>query len=62
MRLSEKWVLRILGLNRDEMTGHWRKLQNEELHNLYSLPSMIRMIMSKRMRQAGHVACKRRGI
>jgi hypothetical protein len=36
--------------------GDWRKLHNEELHNLYSLPNIIRMIKSKRMRWAGHVA------
>jgi hypothetical protein len=38
------------------MTGGWRKLQNEELHNLYYSPSIIRMIKSRRMRLAGHVA------
>jgi hypothetical protein len=41
---------------REEMTGGWRKLHNEELHNLYSSPSIIRMIKSRRMRWAGHVA------
>jgi hypothetical protein len=41
---------------RDEVTGGWRKLYNEELHNLYSSPSIIRMIKSRRMRWAGHVA------
>jgi hypothetical protein len=41
---------RIFGPNRDEVTGDWRKLHNEELHNLYSSPSIIRMIKSKRMR------------
>jgi hypothetical protein len=52
----------ILGPKRDEATG-WRKLHNEELHNLYSSPSVIRMIKSKRMRWAGHVAhMGRRGI
>jgi hypothetical protein len=44
------------GPNRDEMTGGWRKLHNEELHNLYSSPSVIRMIKSRRMRWVGHVA------
>jgi hypothetical protein len=39
-----------------EATGGWRKLHNEELHNLYSSPSIIRMMKSKRMRLAGHVA------
>jgi hypothetical protein len=44
------------GPNTDEVTGDWRKLHNVELHNLYSLPNIIRMIKSKRMRWAGHVA------
>jgi hypothetical protein len=39
-----------------EATGDWRKLHNEELHNLYSSPSIIRKIKSRRMRRAGHVA------
>jgi hypothetical protein len=47
---------RISGPKRD-VTGGWRKLHNEELHNLYSSPSIIRMIKSRRMRWAGHVAC-----
>jgi hypothetical protein len=41
---------------RDEATGGWRKMHNEELHNLYFLPSMIRIINSKRVRWTGHVA------
>jgi hypothetical protein len=47
---------RIFGPERDGMTGGWRKLHNEELHNLYCLPSIIRIIKSRRMRWAGHVA------
>jgi hypothetical protein len=47
---------RIFGPKRDEVTEGWRKLHNEELHNLYSSPSIIRMIKSRRMRWAGHVA------
>jgi hypothetical protein len=47
---------RILEPKRDEVTGGWRKLHNEELHNLYSSPTIIRMIKSRRMRWAGHVA------
>jgi hypothetical protein len=47
---------RIFGPKRDGVTGGWRKLQNEELHNLYSSPSIIRIIKSRRMRWAGHVA------
>jgi hypothetical protein len=50
-------VLRkIFGPKRGEVTGGWRKLHNEELQNLYSSPSIVRMIMSRRMRWAGHVA------
>jgi hypothetical protein len=47
---------RIFGPKRDEVTGGWRKLHNEELHSLYSSPSIIRIIKSRRMRCAGHVA------
>jgi hypothetical protein len=46
---------RIFGPKRDEVTGDWRKLPNEELHNLYSSSNIIRMIKSKRMRWTGHV-------
>jgi hypothetical protein len=47
---------RIFGPKRDGVTGGWRKLHNEELHDLYSSPSVIRIIKSRRMRWAGHVA------
>jgi hypothetical protein len=47
---------RIFGPKRDEVTGGWRKLHNEELHNLYSSPSIIRMTKLRRMRWAGHIA------
>jgi hypothetical protein len=47
---------RIFGPKRDEVTGEWRKLHNEALHNLYSLTNIIRMIKSRRMRWAGNVA------
>jgi hypothetical protein len=47
---------RIFGLKRDEVTGEWRKLRNEELRVLYSSPSIIRIIKSRRMRWAEHVA------
>jgi hypothetical protein len=46
---------RKFGPKRDEVIGGWRKLHNEELHNLYCSPKIIRMIMSRRMRWAGHV-------
>jgi hypothetical protein len=52
----ENRVLRIFGPKRDEMIAGWRKLHNEELHNLYCSPSIIRIIKSRRMRLAGHVA------
>jgi hypothetical protein len=47
---------RIFGPKRDRVTGGWRKLHNEELHNLYSLPGIIRIIKPRRMWWAGHVA------
>jgi hypothetical protein len=57
LRVFENKVLRrIFALKRDEVTGEWRKLHNEELHDLYSLPSIIRTIESRRMRWRGHVA------
>jgi hypothetical protein len=57
LRVFENRVLRrIFGPKRDEVTGDWRKLQTEELQRLYSSPSIIRMIKSRRMRWAGHVA------
>jgi hypothetical protein len=46
---------RIFGLKRDEVTGEWRKLHNDELHDLYSSPSIIRIIKSRRMRWVDHV-------
>jgi hypothetical protein len=51
---------RIFEPRRDDVTGDWRKLHNEELHNVYSSPSIIRMIKSRTMRWAGHVARTRR--
>jgi hypothetical protein len=47
---------RIFGPKRDEVTGEWRKLHSEELHNLYSSPDIIKQIKSGRVRWAGHVA------
>jgi hypothetical protein len=47
---------RIFGPKRDEVTGEWRKLHNEELHDLYSSPNIIRIIKARRMRWAGHTA------
>jgi hypothetical protein len=57
LRVFDNRVLRkIFGPKRDEVTGEWRKLHNEELRDLYSLPSIIRIIKSRRMRSASHVA------
>jgi hypothetical protein len=56
LRVFENRVLRIFGPMRDEVSGEWRKLHNEELCELYSSPSIIRIIKSRRMRWAGHVA------
>jgi hypothetical protein len=57
LRVFENRVLRrIFGPKRDEVTGGWRELHNEELHNLYSSPSIIRVIKSRRMRWAGIAA------
>jgi hypothetical protein len=50
---------RIVGPKRDEVIKGWRKLHNEELHHLYSSPSIIRMIKSRRRRLTGHVSCMR---
>ena len=46
---------RVLGSKRDEVTGEWRKLHNEELSDLYSLPNIVRVVKSRRMGWAGHV-------
>jgi hypothetical protein len=49
-------VLRIFGPKREEVTGGWRRLHNEELHNLYPSPSIIRIFKRMRMRLTGHIA------
>jgi hypothetical protein len=57
LRVFENSALsRIFGPKRDEVTGGWRKLHDEELHGLYSSPSIVRVIKARRMRWAGHVA------
>jgi hypothetical protein len=58
LRVFENKVLRrIFGPKRDEATGEWRRLHNKELYALYSSPNIIRVIKSRRLRWAGHVAC-----
>jgi len=53
----ENGVLRtVFGPKRDEVTGEWRKLHNEELNDPYSIPNTVRVLKSRRMRWAGHVA------
>ena len=57
LTVSENRVLRrVFGLKRDEVTGEWRKLHNEELNDLYCSPNIVRVIKSRRMRWAGYVA------
>jgi hypothetical protein len=57
LKVFENRVLRrVFGPKRDEVTGEWRKLHSEEQNNLYSLPNIVRVVKSRRMRWAGHVA------
>jgi len=57
LRVFENMVLwRIFGPRRDEVKGEWRRLHNEELNDLYSSPNIVRVITSRRMKWAGHVA------
>jgi len=64
LRVSENRVLRIFGPKRNEVIRELRKLHNEELNDLYSSPSIVWVIKSRRMRWVGHVVCmgERRGI
>jgi hypothetical protein len=57
LRMFENRVLRkVFGPKRDEVTGEWRKLHNKELNDLYSSPNIVRVVKSRRMRLAEHVA------
>jgi hypothetical protein len=57
LRVFENMVLRgVFGPKRDEATGEWRKLHYQQLNDLYSLPNIVRVVNSRRMRWAGHVA------
>ena len=53
---GNRMLRRIFGPKRDEVTREWRKLHNEELNHLYSSPNIVRVIKSRRMKWAGHVA------
>ena len=62
LRVFENRVLRrVFGSKREEITGEWIKVLNEELSHLYSLPNIVRVVKSRRMRWAGHVARRGRG-
>jgi hypothetical protein len=62
LRVFKNRVLRIIfGPKRDEVTGEWKKLHNEELNDLYCSPNIVRVIKLRRMGWAGYVVCMRRG-
>jgi hypothetical protein len=54
--LESRVLRRIFGSKRNEITGEWRKLHNEELHDLYFSPTFVRVVKSRRMRCARHIA------
>jgi hypothetical protein len=59
LRLLNRVLRRIFGPKKDEVTGEWRKLHNEELNDLYCSSTIVWVIKLRRMRRAGHVACMR---
>jgi hypothetical protein len=61
LRVFENRVLRKIFGPKREKDGSWRKLHNDELHSLYSSPNIVRVIKSRRLRWAGHVACMGEG-
>ena len=56
LHFENRVLRRVFGPKRDEVTREWRKLHNEELSDLHSLPNVVRVVKSRRMRWAGHVA------
>jgi len=56
MVFENRVLRRIFGTNRDEVTGEWRKLHNEEVNDMHSSPNIIRMVKSRRKRWVGYVA------
>ena len=58
---ENKVLRRIFGPRREEVTGDWRRFHNEEINVLYSSPNIVRVLKSRRMRWAGHVARMGRG-
>jgi hypothetical protein len=57
LRVFQNWVVReIVGIKREKMAGDWRKMHNEELHDLYYSPNIFRVMQSRRMRWAGYAA------
>jgi hypothetical protein len=54
--VENRVLRRVFGPKRDEVTGKWRKLHNKELSDLYSLPNIVRVVKTRRMRSVGHVA------
>jgi len=61
MVFENRVLRRVFGLKRDEVTGEWRKLFNEELRDVYSLPNIVRVVKSRRMKWARHLACMGEG-
>jgi hypothetical protein len=61
LRVFQNRLLRRIFGPKREVNGSWRKLHNDELHSLYSSPNIVRVIKSRRLRWAGHAACRREG-
>jgi hypothetical protein len=59
---EDRLLRRVFGPKRDEVTVEWRKLHNEELNDLYSLPNIVRVVKSRRIRWVGHLYGEERGV